>query len=63
MTRFRRKERSRGNVRCPSLGCPNRNTPAAKRATKWRDANREAIAAYNKFAEKHGTFSDDVRSF
>jgi antitoxin CcdA len=30
---------------------------------KWRDANQEAIAAYNEFVEKHGTFSDDVRSF
>jgi antitoxin CcdA len=30
---------------------------------KWRDANKEAIAAYNEFIEKHGTFSDDVRSF
>ena len=30
---------------------------------KWRDANKEAIAAYNEFVEKHRTFSDDVRSF
>src|ERR1700730_13754241 len=60
--RFRRKERSRGNVRCPLLGCPNRNMPAAKRAMKWREANREAIVAYNQFVDKHGTFSNDVRS-
>jgi antitoxin CcdA len=30
---------------------------------KWREVNEEAIAAYNEFVEKHGTFSDDVRSF
>jgi antitoxin CcdA len=30
---------------------------------KWRDANKAAIAAYNEFVDKHGTFSDDVRSF
>lgn len=29
----------------------------------WREANREAIAAYNEFVEERGTFSDDVRSF
>jgi post-segregation antitoxin (ccd killing protein) len=61
--RFRRKERSRGNVRHPLLGGLNRNTSATKRATKWRDANKDAIAAYNEFVEKLGTFSDDVRSF
>jgi antitoxin CcdA len=30
---------------------------------RWREENREAIAAYNEYIEKHGTFSDDVRSF
>jgi antitoxin CcdA len=30
---------------------------------KWREVNEEAITAYNEFVEKHGTFSDDVRSF
>jgi antitoxin CcdA len=30
---------------------------------KWRHDNRDAIAAYNEHVEKHGTFSDDVRSF
>ena len=30
---------------------------------KWREDNREAIAAYNEHVEKHGTFSDDMRSF
>ncbi|HEU5135870.1 MAG TPA: type II toxin-antitoxin system CcdA family antitoxin [Steroidobacteraceae bacterium] len=30
---------------------------------KWRQENRDAIAAYNQHVEKHGTFSDDVRSF
>jgi antitoxin CcdA len=36
---------------------------AQAKRKKWREANREAIAAYNEFVEKHGTFSDDVRSF
>jgi antitoxin CcdA len=36
---------------------------AEGRRKKWREANREAIAAYNEYIEKHGTFSDDVRSF
>ena len=37
------------------LGEVNRN--------KWRQENREAIVAYNEHVEKHGTFSDDVRTF
>jgi antitoxin CcdA len=36
---------------------------AESRRKKWREDNREAIAAYNDHVEKHGTFSDDVRSF
>jgi antitoxin CcdA len=36
---------------------------AEGRRKKWREANSEAIAAYNDFVDKHGTFSDDVRSF
>ncbi|HEU4779560.1 MAG TPA: type II toxin-antitoxin system CcdA family antitoxin [Steroidobacteraceae bacterium] len=36
---------------------------AEARRKKWRVDNREAIAAYNDHVEKHGTFSDDVRSF
>jgi antitoxin CcdA len=39
-----------------------RELAAAKRR-KWREDNREAIAAYNEHVAKHGTFSDDVRSF
>ncbi len=30
---------------------------------KWREDNRDAIAAYNEHIDKHGAFSDDVRSF
>jgi antitoxin CcdA len=30
---------------------------------KWRQENRDAVAAYNEHVEKHGTFSDDMRSF
>ena len=29
----------------------------------WRADNRDAIAAYNEHVERHGAFSDDVRSF
>jgi antitoxin CcdA len=36
---------------------------ASAKREKWRLENREAIAAYNEHVEKHGTFSDDVRSF
>lgn len=36
---------------------------AAVRRKKWREENREAIQAYNEHVEKHGTFSDNVRSF
>jgi antitoxin CcdA len=30
---------------------------------KWRQENRDAITAYNEHVEKHGMFSDGVRSF
>jgi antitoxin CcdA len=30
---------------------------------RWREENREAIAAYNEHVDGHGTFSDGVRSF
>jgi antitoxin CcdA len=33
------------------------------RQQKWRDENREAIAAYNAYVEENGVFSDGVRSF
>jgi len=36
---------------------------AALKRQRWREENREAIAAYNEYVEQHGTFSDDVRSF
>lgn len=36
---------------------------AEARRRKWREDNREAIAAYNEHVEKHGSFSDDVRTF
>jgi len=36
---------------------------AAGKREKWREENREAIAAYNDHIAKHGTFSDDIRSF
>ena len=36
---------------------------AASKRKKWREQNRGAIQAYNEHVEKHGAFSDDVRSF
>ena len=39
-----------------------RELAEAKRKS-WREANCEAIAAYNEHVEKQGTFSDGVRSF
>jgi antitoxin CcdA len=36
---------------------------AEVRRAKWREDNREAIAAYNEHVDKHGAFADDVRSF
>jgi antitoxin CcdA len=30
---------------------------------RWLEDNRDAIAAYNEHIDKHGAFSDDVRSF
>jgi antitoxin CcdA len=30
---------------------------------KWREDNRDAIAAYNEHIDGHGAFSDGVRSF
>lgn len=30
---------------------------------KWRDENRDAIAAYNEHVAKHGTYSDGARKF
>jgi len=36
---------------------------AHAKARKWREDNREAIAAYNEYVEAHSAFSDGVRSF
>ena len=36
---------------------------AESRRKKWRQENRDAIAAYNEYIEKHGMFSDGLRSF
>ena len=30
---------------------------------RWREENRAAVAAHNDFVEKHGVFSDGLRSF
>jgi antitoxin CcdA len=36
---------------------------AEAKRKKWRQENRDAITAHNKYVEKHGVFSDGVRSF
>lgn len=36
---------------------------AEAKRKKWRQENRDAIAAYNEYIEKHGMFSDGVRLF
>jgi len=36
---------------------------AEAKRKKWQQENRDAITAYNEYVEKHGTFSDGVRSF
>ena len=36
---------------------------ASLKRARWREENREAIAAYNEYVDGHGTFSDGVRSF
>lgn len=33
------------------------------RSARWREENREAIAAYNEYVEEHGAFSDGIRTF
>ncbi|MCX7514579.1 type II toxin-antitoxin system CcdA family antitoxin [Frateuria sp. STR12] len=34
-----------------------------RRADKWREANRDAIEAYNRHIERDGLWSDGIRSF
>jgi antitoxin CcdA len=36
---------------------------ASVKRSRWREENREAIAAYNEYVDGHGAFSDAVRSF
>jgi len=36
---------------------------ASLKRARWREENREAIAAYNEYVDGHGAFSDGVRSF
>lgn len=39
------------------------NAVRAARQEAWLAANREAIEAYNEQVERHGVFSDGLRSF
>lgn len=34
-----------------------------KRAEKWLEENREAIAAYNRYVEQHGVFGEEYRQW
>jgi len=34
-----------------------------RRGEQWLKDNREAIEAYNRYVEKHGVWSDGLRSF
>jgi antitoxin CcdA len=34
-----------------------------RRAEQWLRDNREAIEAYNRYVEKHGVWSDGLRTF
>ena len=34
-----------------------------RKQEKWLEENREDIAAYNRFVDEHGVFSDGWRSF
>jgi antitoxin CcdA len=34
-----------------------------RRAAQWLEENREAIEAYNRYVEKHGVWSDGLRTF
>ena len=36
---------------------------SVRRRQKWREDNREAIAAYNEYVCEHGVFSDGLRKF
>lgn len=36
---------------------------ASLKRARWREENREAIAAYNEYVDGHGAFSDGIRSF
>lgn len=36
---------------------------ARRRRARWREENREAIAAYNEHVAAHGAFSDGLRRF
>ena len=46
-----------------ALECALTAELAKLKQRKWREENRDAIARYNDHVEKHGLFSDDVRSF
>jgi antitoxin CcdA len=36
---------------------------ASARRARWREDNRDAVAAYNQYVDEHGAFADGVRSF
>lgn len=51
---------------CIPEGAANLNVNAAlleKQRAEWLTENKSAIDTYNEHAEKHGVFSDGLRSF
>jgi antitoxin CcdA len=58
-----RKSDERGLNLSASLESALGRELAAEKARKWLEDNREAIAAYNEYIDKHGAFSDGVRGF
>ena len=55
----------RRSKRAPNLSIDVRLFERARRlkSTEWLRKNRAALEAYNKDVEKHGVFSDGMRSF
>lgn len=38
-------------------------TVRERRSQQWKEANREALEAYNRFVDSHGVYSDGLRLF
>jgi NAD(P)-dependent dehydrogenase (short-subunit alcohol dehydrogenase family) len=47
----------------PDVGLARASAPREKQRAQWLAENRTAVEAYNDHVEKHGVFSDVLRSF